>query len=120
MFSPLEQFDAVVLVLLKFWHFDISFTSILLPLVVANILLVTVIRFYIKGMKLIPEFWQLTLENIYSFVLDIIEQQVGHKGFVYFPFVFSLFFFILTCNLISMTPFGIALTSHLIWFFFYL
>lgn len=73
-----------------------------------------VIRFYLTEMKLVPEFWQLTLENIYAFVLDVIEQQAGPKGFIYFPFVFALFFFILICNLISMTPFGIALTSHMI------
>jgi len=50
--------------------------------------------------------------------LDIIEQQTGAKGFIYFPFIFSLFFFILLCNLISMTPFGIALTSHIIMIIF--
>jgi len=57
------------------------------------------------------------LENIYAFVLDILEQQVGPKGFIYFPLIFSLFFFILTCNLISMTPFGVALTSHIVMIF---
>jgi len=47
------------------------------------------------------------------FVFDILDQQTGKKGYIYFPFVFSLFFFILLCNLLSMTPFGIALTSHI-------
>jgi len=41
-----------------------------------------------------------------------LDQQTGVKGYIYFPFIFSLFFFILLCNLLSMTPFGIALTSH--------
>jgi ATP synthase subunit 6 len=113
-FSPLEQFNAVVLVVLKHCEDDISITSILLPLFIANMLLFFIIEFYIRGMKLVPELWQLFLENLYAFVLDILEQQVGYKGFVYFPLIFSLFFFILTCNLISMTPYGIALTSHII------
>jgi ATP synthase subunit 6 len=47
------------------------------------------------------------------FVFNILDQQVGKKGYIYFPFIFSLFFFVLLCNLISMTPFGIALTSHI-------
>lgn len=118
LFSPLEQFDAVMLVFLRFWRFDISFTNILLPLLISNLLLVFIIRFYMQGMKLIPEFWQLMLENLYAFVLDLIEQQIGYKGFVYFPLIFSLFFFILTCNLISMTPFAFALTSHIIMIMF--
>jgi F-type H+-transporting ATPase subunit a len=84
----------------------------------ANFLLFVVIKFYLRAMKLVPEFWQLTLENLYVFVLDILEQQIGYKGIVYFPLIFSLFFFILICNLISMTPFGIALTSHIIMIIF--
>lgn len=47
-------------------------------------------------------------------MLDLIDQQIGPKGYIYLPLLFSLFFFILFCNLLSMTPFGIALTSHLI------
>lgn len=117
-YSPLEQFDAIILIVLNFFNYDISFTSILLPLVISNILLMFILNFYLKGMKLIPDFWQLVLENIYSFALDIVEQQIGYKGFVYFPFIFSLFFFILICNLISMSPFGIALTSHIIMIMF--
>lgn len=117
-FSPLEQFDAIIILVLNFCLFDISFTSILLPLIISNLLLMFIISFYSNNMKLIPDFWQLILENIYSFALDIIEQQIGYKGFIYFPFIFSLFFFILICNLISMSPFGIALTSHIIMIMF--
>jgi len=118
MFSPLEQFDAVLLIFLRFWRFDISFTNILLPLLLANLFIILIIEFYARTIKLVPESWQLMLENIYAFVLDTLDQQVGHQGYVYFPFVFSLFFFILSCNLISMTPFGIALTSHIIMIIF--
>jgi ATP synthase subunit 6 len=87
-------------------------------LLLANVLLFLIIGFYLKAIRLIPVPWQLTLENLYLFVLDLIDQQLGYKGYIYFPFIFSLFFFILTCNLISMTPFGIALTSHIIMIFF--
>ena len=117
-YSPLEQFDAIILIIWDYRDFDTSFTSILLPLIISNILLMSIISFYLKGMKLIPDFWQLILESLYNFVLDIIEQQVGYKGFIYFPFIFSLFFFVLICNLISMSPFGIALTSHIIMIMF--
>jgi len=55
-FSPLEQFDAIVLIILNFFGFDISFTSILLPLVISNVLLLFILSFYLKGMKLIPDF----------------------------------------------------------------
>lgn len=44
--------------------------------------------------------------------MNILDQQTGVKGYIYFPLIFTIFLFILLCNLISMTPFGIALTSH--------
>jgi len=58
MFSPLEQFDAVVLLVLKFFRFDVSLTSILLPLIIANFLLIVVIKFYFKGHEV--DTWVLT------------------------------------------------------------
>jgi len=51
---------------------------------------------------------------LYNFVLDILKQQVGLKGLIYFPFYFTIFNFVLLSNLLSLIPFGIALTSHLI------
>lgn len=112
-FSPLEQFDTINLVSLSFFNLDTSFNSVLLPLLIANVFLALVIFFYGNSFKLVPDFWQLLLERLYLFVFNILDQQTGAKGYIYFPLIFSLFFFILLCNLISMTPFGIALTSHI-------
>jgi ATP synthase subunit 6 len=130
-FSPLEQFDALILKFMflhKYWipvdniNFlyvliydgDVSITNILIPLFILNIFIIIVISFYRDEMKLVPDFWQYLLELLYNFILNIIEQQIGQKGYIYFPFIFSLFFFLLTCNLLSMTPFGIAFTSHIL------
>jgi len=65
-------------------------------------------------MKLIPNSYQFLLENLYTVIFNIIKAQTGHKGFIYLPIILSLFLFILITNLISLTPFGIALTSHII------
>lgn len=55
---------------------------------------------------------------MFKFILDILLQQTGKTGMVYFPFVFGLFIFVLLCNLLSLIPFGLALTSHIIIIFF--
>jgi len=112
-YSPLEQFDTISLIPIFFWKFDISFSSIVLPLLIADIFLLLLVFFYTTSFKLVPDFWQLLLEKLYLLVFNILDQQTGSKGYIYFPFIFSVFFFILLCNLISMTPFGIALTSHI-------
>jgi len=70
--------------------------------------------FFRNNSKIVPEIWQYFFENIYNFILGLIKQQIGSKGYIYFPFIFALFNFILFCNLLSLTPLNVALTSHII------
>ena len=113
-FSSLEQFDSVNLFSFFFLGFGFSFNSILLPLVLINIFFYIFIFFNSNIYKLIPGFWQFLLENLFIFVFNIIDQQIGKKGYIYLPFIFSLFTFILFADLISMTSFGLAVTSFII------
>jgi ATP synthase subunit 6 len=50
----------------------------------------------------------------FRFIINIIKQQAGIKGLAWTPLIFVIFNFILFSNLLSLIPFGIALTSHLI------
>lgn len=120
MFSPLEQFDVVrvfniyILNWINCTNFDFSLTNVLIPLIYINICILILYIILKLNLKLIPESWQLFFEFLYNFVLDILKQQVGPKGLIYFPFYFTIFNFVLLSNLLSLIPFGIALTSHLI------
>lgn len=128
MFSPLEQFDLVrvksfilhdIFFLSNNTYFDFSFFNIFLPFIVIILLVRLLIYFMFKKLKLIPlSIWQVVLESLYLFVYDIIKQQIGSKGFIYFPLIFTLFNFVLLSNLFSLVPFGIALTSHIIVIFY--
>lgn len=51
-------------------------------------------------------------------VLTIVKQQVGDRGYVYFPLFFCLFIVILFSNLFSLMPFTFALTSYILNIFF--
>ncbi len=119
MFSPLEQFNAV-----KIWNItifdilDISIYNIIFPLFLIIFIVFFFFFFLEKSFYLIPKNWQCFFENLYNFILDIIEQQVGKKGISYFPFLFTLFIFILISNFLGLIPLGIALTSHFIFIFF--
>lgn len=55
---------------------------------------------------------------LYKFIVSLLYEQAGSGALVYFPFVFNLFFFILFCNFMSLVPFGVALTSHIIIIFY--
>ncbi len=121
-FSPLEQFDAINFFNIYFkinnTFIDLSLTNILLPFIV----LLLVVRFFLKSIiadfTIIPKFWQLAFERLFLFILNLIDQQIGPKGYSYVSFIFSLFTFILISNLLSLIPFGFALTSHIVMIFF--
>jgi len=114
MFSPLEQFDILIMKCMKVFIYDLSISSIIIPFILLNIFLSLFVFLSKKKLKLVPEAWQFIIEKIYAFIFSIIKQQIGFKGYVYLPLIFTLFIFVLFCNIISLVPFGIALTSHLI------
>src|ERR1700761_1944521 len=55
------------------------------------------------------------MESIYSTVYSIVINQINaNKGQMFFPFIFSLFIYILINNLVGMIPYSFAPTSHFI------
>lgn len=53
------------------------------------------------------------LESLIIFIIKIIKQQIGRLGYLYIPLLVTFFFLLLSCNLLSLTPFSVALTSHI-------
>jgi len=68
---------------------------------------------------LIPYNYQFVIENLFIFVYRVLFEQAGKNGIIYFPFIFSLFSFILIFNLIGVLPYGFAITAQLIWVLFF-
>lgn len=57
---------------------------------------------------------QIVLEAIYLTARDLVRDNVGPEGARYFPFIFSLFIFILISNVVGLVPYSFTITSHLI------
>lgn len=113
--SPLEQFD--ILNVKNFFGAinDFSFNNIMLPFLLIIIFFLIFLAFILlKNARIIPLNFQSILEIDYRFIISVIKQQAGIKGLSWTPFIFVIFNFILFSNLLSLIPFGIALTSHLI------
>jgi F-type H+-transporting ATPase subunit a len=66
------------------------------------------------GRRLIPNRFQSTAELFYEFIANTLRESIGDEGMKFFPFVFSLFMFILTANLIGIIPYTFTVTSHII------
>jgi F-type H+-transporting ATPase subunit a len=70
----------------------------------------------IRGMakrEIVPGRLQALAESSYDFVHDIAVGQIGHEGKKYFPFIFSLFMFVLVGNLLGLIPYAFTYTSHI-------
>ena len=112
--SPLEQFAIRRIVDLHIGGLDVSFTNSALFMVIAIALITLFLTASMSRRALVPGRWQSLAEMSYEFVARMVRENVGHDGTQYFPFVFSLFMFILFANLIGLIPYSFTVTSHII------
>jgi F-type H+-transporting ATPase subunit a len=67
-----------------------------------------------KQRALVPGRLQSLAEMFYEFVAGMVRENAGHDAKPYFPFVFTLFMFILFGNMLGMIPYTFTFTSHII------
>ena len=112
--SPLAQFEIKTLIPLKIGEIDVSFTNSALFMSLTLIMVTLFLVFSMRQRALVPERWQSMAELAYEFVANLLRDTVGNEGRKYFPFVFSLFMFILFGNMLGMVPYSFTFTSHII------
>jgi len=116
--NPLDQFeirDYIELNLHIFEELKISLTNISLYLILGSITVVLINTTMINFTKIISDKWSMAKECIYDTINSIVKGQINkHNGQIYFPFIYTLFLFILINNLIGMVPYSFASTSHFI------
>lgn len=61
----------------------------------------------------VPGRLQSLAELSYEFIYGLVRDQIGHEGKKFFPFVFTLFMFILFGNMLGMLPYAFTFTSHI-------
>lgn len=113
MAGPLQQFEIKPLAELTLGGMDVSFTnsSAWMFGAVACATLLTV--FAVNPRALVPGRMQLIAEMCYGMVAGMVRDNVGDAGRKYFPFIFSIFMFVLFCNLLGMIPYSFTVTSHI-------
>lgn len=116
--NPLDQFEIRDLISIHtpiLGNLNISLTNITLYLLISSIILVTITSITNKSKNIIFNGWTLSKESIYDTVHSIVVNQISNvSGQIYFPFIYTLFMFILINNLIGMVPYSFATTSHVI------
>jgi F-type H+-transporting ATPase subunit a len=112
--NPLEQFA------IKYYtdlphvfgmnlNFSNSALFMVLIVLVASVFLIASMR----NKELVPGRWQSMAEIAYELVANTVKENVGQEGRAYFPFIFSVFMFVLLANLGGMMPYGFTVTSHI-------
>jgi len=111
--NPLDQFVIQTWVPIKIGDLDASFTNssafMLLTVICATALMV----FAVRPRAGVPGRWQLLAELTYQFIARMVSDNIGKEGRPYFPFIFSIFIFVLFGNLIGMIPYSFTFTSHI-------
>jgi F-type H+-transporting ATPase subunit a len=115
MADPIHQFQIIdLLPIAKIGSTEIAFTnSAAFMLVAAGGITAFLLGATAKG-RLVPNRLQSTAELSYEFVANTVRGTAGAEGMKFFPFVFTLFMFILTVNMIGLIPYAFTVTSHII------
>ncbi|HSI02592.1 MAG TPA: F0F1 ATP synthase subunit A [Reyranella sp.] len=114
MHSPMEQFQIKRLLEFKIGSLDASYTNSALWMTIAVILAFMLFVLGTQKRALVPGRVQSIAEVGFEFVAGMVRDNVGDAGKKYFPFVLTLFVFILLCNLLGMVPYSFTPTSHII------
>jgi F-type H+-transporting ATPase subunit a len=112
--SPLEQFKIEELIPLKIGGVNAAFTNSSLWMVIAILAITLFLTLSMRSRSLVPGRWQSLAELSYEFIANLVRDNVGGEGRKYFPFIFTLFMFVLFCNVFGLIPYAFTVTSHII------
>ena len=112
----MEQFAVKTIQPLEVAGYDVSFTNSSLWMLIA---LVAISAFLFIGTakpQLVPGRMQAATEYLYDFVRKMLDENVGPEGRRFAPLIFTIFIFVLACNLLGLIPWVGAFTptSHVV------
>jgi F-type H+-transporting ATPase subunit a len=120
MASPMEQFQIKKVVDLPDFTIpgtditvDMAITNSSLAMFVAAGLLILFFALLTASPKVVPGKFQVIGEGVFTFIDDLSTSVIGHDGRKYFPFIFTMFTFVLSMNLLGLIPGNFTATSQL-------
>jgi F-type H+-transporting ATPase subunit a len=113
MAGPIEQFEVKRLVAIDIAGIDVSFTNASAYMVLTIVFAAGLLFIATSARRLVPGRWQSVAELLYEFTAKTLRDNAGESGMRFFPFVFSLFMFILVANMIGMFPYAFTVTSQI-------
>jgi len=113
--NPMHQFEVYRIgPEIKLGMVNLSFTNASLFMAISALTILLLLFFGTKKKLLIPSKLQLVTEMSYTFIAKMINDTAGSNAKAFFPFIFTLFMFVLFCNMVGMLPYSFTVTSHII------
>ncbi len=109
----IEHFKVIIYHDLHLGPLDISISNSTIHIWIVIVLVVAVLRLMTTHLKLIPGSGQLLAEMLYLFVARQTRLNIHNEGDRFIPLMFTLFTFILGCNLVGLIPGTFVPTSQL-------
>jgi len=66
-----------------------------------------------RGRAIVPSRSQSIAESMYGFIYKMVEDITGKQGLKFFPYIFTLFMFVLVANFLGLIPTSFTTTSHI-------
>jgi len=108
----LEEFKPHIYLKLNLFGIDMSITKAIVMLWVAVVIVFLLVWLAGRRGKLVPSGWQNLMESVFEFVRDnMVLEVMGREGLAYFPWIATLFLYILVANLIGLIPGSFTATS---------
>ena len=113
--NPMQQFEVYRIgPEINLGSINLSFTNASLFMLISATAILILLFVGTKKKLLVPSKIQLITEMSYSFVAKMINDTAGSSAKPFFPFIFTLFMFVLFCNMVGMLPYSFTVTSHII------
>jgi F-type H+-transporting ATPase subunit a len=113
--NPMHQFEVYRIgPEINLGEINLSFTNASLFMTISSILILLFLFLGTKKKSLVPTKIQFITEASYTFVAKMINDTAGSSAKSFFPFIFTLFMFVLFANMVGMLPYSFTVTSHII------
>nr|QMJ95728.1 Atp6 [Metschnikowia mauinuiana]QMJ95740.1 Atp6 [Metschnikowia mauinuiana] len=111
-FSPLDQFEIKPLLTINNMM-TLSMSNYIMYLIMVSLIMygynIMLNKTYLGWNR-----WGMVMLSMYDTMLNMIKSQMGSRGGMYFPLMFTLFNFILIANVMSMIPYSFAMSAQMV------
>lgn len=112
--SPLSQFEVSNLIGINapiLGNLHLVLTNLTLYSIIAVLIIIGMHVYGDNNNKIVPNKWSISFESSYASLNTMVREQINNNNEKYFPFIYSIFFYILIANLVSNVPYSFAVTA---------